>query len=386
MRNRRRPLLASIGVLVLLVVVAFVLDADSQGPSGPPSSSYSTTPEGVAAWAELLGRFDHPVARTGSLVFGDLDARSTLVLLDVGELDDESLSHLAAFVDRGGRLVAGGDGTAAIAEVVTGGGRPQGSATTTLSQVAAPVLETIGVSEVSGAGSGGWSSAAFLLPVLVGDSTVVAGIATPPSGPGGSSPGGFGGGRLVAVADVTVFDNEHLPLSDNAAFALAVVGELGRPVVFSEGQHGYQGSDGLGAIPGDWRWFLGGTTVAALAWMLARSRRVGEPDRPRRELPPPRADFVEAMAAGLARRTEGSGLAGAFQAHCRSLVARRAGLPADASADAISAAAPGLGLEPDEVEALRASDPGTVDLLVIGRAHARLHRGTDPADREMVHP
>lgn len=381
MSGRRRPLLVSVGVLVMLVVVAFVLDADSRGPSGPPSSSYSTTPEGVAAWAALLGRFDHAVARTGSLAFGDLDADSTLVLLDAGELDDESLGHLATFVDSGGRLVAGGSGAAAIVEVVTGGARPQGSSTTVLSHVAAPVLETTRVSEVSGAGAGGWSSPELLLPILVDDSTVVAGIATSTVAPDRTGPDAVGGGRLVAVADATVFDNEHLPLTDNAAFALAVVGEPGRPVVFSEGQHGYQGSDGLGAIPGDWRWFLAGTTAAALVWMLARSRRVGEPDQPRRELPPPRAEFVEAIAAGLARRKESAALAEAFQTRCRSLVARRAGLPTSASVDSIGAAAPGLGLEPDEVEALRAPDPATVDLLVIGRAHARLHRGSDPADR-----
>jgi hypothetical protein len=283
-----------------------------------------------------------------------------------------------------------------VVEAVTGT-RPQGSSTTQVAHVAAPVAETVGVQRVAGAGAGGWSSAGTLLPILVDGSTVIAGIASVEvlagAAPDDPLDDTFEGtdtrpeavdGRLVAVADATLFDNAHLPEADNAAFAIAVVGEAGRPVVFSEGQHGYQGGDGLAAIPNDWRWFLAGAALAALVWMLARSRRVGEPDRPSRMLPPPRSDYVEALAAGLARRREPASITAALQTRCRSRVARRVGLAPSAPVESIRAAAEGLGLDSDEVEAMTAGDGSPVDLVAVGRAHARLHRGnrsTDAVDR-----
>ena len=47
---------AAVGVLAAFAVVGLISDAIAPTPQGPASSSYATTPAGVAAWAELLAR------------------------------------------------------------------------------------------------------------------------------------------------------------------------------------------------------------------------------------------------------------------------------------------------------------------------------------------
>jgi hypothetical protein len=106
---------------------------------------------------------------------------------------------------------------------------------------------------------------------------------------------------VLLLARSSPLQNRLLGRADNAALGLALAGEAGRPVVFVETVHGYGLASGLAAIPDRWLWVLGGLLVAALTWMLARGRRLGPPERERRELPPPRRAYVEALGAALAR-------------------------------------------------------------------------------------
>ena len=94
--GRLPPLGRAAAVVVALVLglnlaVASVRSFEGGNVSGPPSSSYATTPAGVAAWAKLLARTGHPVTRLREpLRPRHLDPRITLVL--VNEMDERFFS------------------------------------------------------------------------------------------------------------------------------------------------------------------------------------------------------------------------------------------------------------------------------------------------------
>jgi hypothetical protein len=226
-----------------------------------------------------------------------------------------------------------------------------------------PVPEVAGVTAVVGAGDGSWHDAGGTLPVLAGDDGVLTTVAS------------VGSGRVVAVADASVLQNRRLAQADNAAFALAVVGEAGRPVSFAEYQHGYGRPTGVRAVPARWRWALAGSLLAALAWMWSRGRRLGPPDLVEHVGPPPRRAYVDAVAATLARTRQPGVAALPLQARARHGLARRAGLPADAGDDELRQAAAGLALPAEEVGALFRPVRGDDDLVAVGRLLARLGEG-----------
>jgi hypothetical protein len=223
-----------------------------------------------------------------------------------------------------------------------------------------PLPEAAGVAQVTTAGAGRWREAAGTLPVLAGGGGILATVAS------------VGAGRVVAVADSSVLQNRRLARADNAAFALAVVGEAGRPVRFAELQHGYGRPTGLGAVPSRWRWALAGAVLAALAWMWSRGRRLGPPDLVERDVPPPRRAYVDAVAATLARARQPEVTVRSLRARARRRLAERAGLPADAADEALREAAVRLSLPADEVDALFRPAPAPADLVAVGRALARL--------------
>jgi Domain of unknown function (DUF4350) len=104
----RGTLAAAIAVLAL-VVVAVVLGRAPQQPSGPASSSYATTPDGLAAYATLLERAGHDVRR----VRAPLDehtpaAGDTLVIVDGTRLTYDQEAGLRRFLNRGGRAILAG--------------------------------------------------------------------------------------------------------------------------------------------------------------------------------------------------------------------------------------------------------------------------------------
>src|SRR5207248_657399 len=117
-----------------------------------------------------------------------------------------------------------------------------------------------------------------------------------------------------------------------------------------------------------------------------RSGPGGRPGTPRpsrpargaraRALPPPRWAYVEAVAATLARTRQPREAVEPVRRRARELIARRAGLPADADRAELHRAALRLGLAEDEATA--ALGGGTTDgaaVLAAGRALARLAGG-----------
>jgi hypothetical protein len=350
--------LAVVGVLILAAVNAF-----SPAPSGPDGSSYATAPQGLSAYADLLGRAGHPVTRLkGAPASARLDPRSTVVMLDPSLLSSNDVQALREFVTAGGTLVAGGpDPEPWLARLLPDPPAWTDAGETTVSPLV-PTPRTASISAVQTAGEGAWSEPGGTLP-LVGapDESLL-------------NAGTLGGGRVELLADPSPLENRLLVSADNAAFSVSLAGASGRPVAFEEGVHGYGEATGLAALPARWKWALAGLVLAALAGVAARFRRLAPPDPEGPATLPPRRQHVEAMAIALARTAQPAEATKSVRDHGRELVRRRTGLEADADTEALTQAAARLGLGVDEVRALFSAQPGQrdEDILAAGRALAEL--------------
>ena len=176
-------------------------------------------------------------------------------------------------------------------------------------------------------------------------------------------------GRIVLLADDSPLQNTYLARADNARFALDIAGAPSRPVVFFETYHGYGSSSGTSAIPGRWDALILFLVLATLAYMLARGRRLGPPELAQRDLPPPRREYVEAIAGILARKRDPATTLAPLRAEARSRLARGGPL---VTPEEIVAAAVARGLPADEADALARDHTRSEDVLPLGRALARL--------------
>ena len=107
---KKRVVIGLVAILVGLNVASRAVDLAYPGQSGPPASAYATTEEGLAAFAELLRRDGHAIARLRERPRElELDpAGTTLVLADAAIVEEADAQALRRFVERGGRLVAAG--------------------------------------------------------------------------------------------------------------------------------------------------------------------------------------------------------------------------------------------------------------------------------------
>jgi hypothetical protein len=348
-----RAALAVVALLVAVNVLALAADAVSPSPGGRPSSSLATQEEGLAAWAALLEHREVDVRRVGEPPSEvELPRDGTLVLLDPGRLHADDAEALGDHVRSGGRLVIGGrrpqdwleellDEDAGIRWTDAGAARRR---------PLLPAPEVAEVTEVVTAGAGSWRQAGRALPVL--DDLL---LVTRP-----------GGGRLVLLADPSPVQNRLLGEADNAALALGLAGD--GPVTFLEHAHGYGPATGLAALPDRVQWALALLAAAALAFILARGRRLGPPEPAGRPLPPPRRAYVDALGTVLARTGERE----AALATVRDTVRERLGVGPRGDVDAAARAA---GLTEEEQAALRGPLREDDEVLALGRALARVRRG-----------
>lgn len=285
---RRRPLLVLGGAVLGFVVLILVISRVAPAPRGPASSSYSTSSRGLAAYASLLAGDGHTVRRLRRAVAtAPPPVGDTLVVLDPDAMEPAEARAIGDWVRRGGHLVAGGARSAWLSEVV--GRAPRYAAggpgdRTTL----VPVAETAGVASVRSDGAG-WQDAGATLPAIGparGPLLVVA---------------RSGRGSAALLADPAPLQNRLLGTADDAALGLALAGPPGRDVAFLETVHGYGSARGLAALPTRVKWTLAGLALAALVALWGLGRRLGPPEDAERELPPPRAEFVDALTAALER-------------------------------------------------------------------------------------
>ena len=353
-------------VLVVLVNVALtLLDSSTRGSdeTAPRSSSLSTGSDGVAAFAELLRRNDRGTeALRGNLADAALDPSDTLVVLDPVGLDREESQAIRRFVERGGRLIAGGFGATGVLDAVLDAPPTWSAAGVPRADAVGGAPEVAGLRSVRSAGSGSWSDRGATTPVLVGDARVLATVTD------------VGQGRVVALADPSPLQNRLLGTADNAGFGLAAAGEE-PTVLFAEGLHGYGRESGLGAIPGRWQAALIGLALAALLGVVAAGRRLGPPEDAARELPPPRREYVDALAGSLARTGRPVEALAPLQASARAQLARQAGLPPNAAEPELRAAAARLGWSQADINALFTPVVTDDDVVAAGNALVRANEG-----------
>ncbi|HEY6889817.1 MAG TPA: DUF4350 domain-containing protein [Solirubrobacter sp.] len=289
-RDGRVRVALGIGAFLLLfAVVLLVVDRFTQEPKGPPSSSYATTPQGLAAYASVLQRSGHPVRRLRTRISDDAPPiDQTLVVLDPDVMEPEEARAIGDWVRRGGRLVAGGAGDASWLDEVLdapptwedGGGARR--------RTLVPAADTAGVREVASRG-GGWHDLGGTLP-LIGPANGPLLVTTRE-----------GEGEVALLADATPLRNEGLDLADGAALGIALAGNDKQTVAFLETVHGYGVSRGFGGLPAQVKWALLGLALTALIAVWSAGRRFGPPEDPDSEPPPPRVAYVDALAAALVR-------------------------------------------------------------------------------------
>jgi hypothetical protein len=363
---------ARVVVGVVTVVVAsnlffgWLRSVTGGDPGGPTSSSYATGGDGLRAYAELLQRNGHAVARLRvSIDEADtLGTGDTLVVADPDDMRPDEADAVAGFVRGGGRLVALGPGAGPALRRLLGSELDWSARGADTARPGAPVAEVAGVSSVEAAGRGSWRRSGDGVPVLVDDDTVVAVVAR------------VDRGRVVAVADSSVLQNAWLDEAGNAAFGLAAAGAPERTVHFAEQAHGYGPAGGLGALPSRWKWALSLGALAGLAWMWSKGRRFGPPDEVDRDLPPPRRAYVDAVAASLSKLPRPNSAVAPLQEAARARLAQRTGLAPDAPATSLRETAQRLGLPDDEIDALTKVPVRDEDVVAAGRALARLEGST----------
>ena len=365
---------AVIVVVVLVVVVNIVLslvDSSTRGSddTAPRSSSLSTGRDGLAAYAELLRRNGHDTeAQRGAVTTGALASADTLVVLDPVGLGPGEERTVRRFVAGGGRLLAGGSGATGLLAALFADPPVWSSAGVRDAQPVGGATEVTGVRSVRTAGEGSWSEPGATTPVLGNASRALATVAN------------VGRGRVVALADPSPLQNRLLGTADNAGFGLLAAGD-GRVVAFAEGAHGYGHASGLGAVPGRWQAALVGLTLAALLGVVAAGRRLGPAEDAARSLPPPRRDYVDAVAVTLARTNQPAQALAPLQATARARLARRAGLRPTASEAELRAAAARFGWTATETDALFTPARTAVDVVAAGRALARANGGDGTGER-----
>jgi hypothetical protein len=352
-----RIAIVGVGLIVGLNLVAWLIGTLLGGPGGAPSSSYATTSEGFAAYSELLERAGHDVHQQRvDLITDSPESGETLVVIDAN-LPDGEADVVERFVSGGGTLVAGGEATTSwIGSIVVDPPSHSPAGVTS----ARAVGEGVGdVETVTSAGIGSWSDPGDGDIVLAG------------SGRALLTAHDVGSGRVWLLADSSPLKNELLGTSDNAALGLALP-RAGSNVSFLETVHGYSTDTGFGAVPVNWRSALYAAGLAVLCYMWARGRRLGPPEQRSRELPPPRREYVDALASTLARSKHPAEAISPVVAAARARLCVRAGLPPDASDDAIARAARAEEMPEDEIRALTTRVGDEYSVVAAGRALARL--------------
>ncbi|MFL5894822.1 MAG: DUF4350 domain-containing protein [Thermoleophilaceae bacterium] len=361
----RRAVISIVAVVVVVNVVLYAVARLVPSPSGPESSTYATTRNGFAAWAELLERNGHPVVRERRLP-ADVSpaAGSTAVVLDPDAVTPDDAHALEQFVAGGGRLVAGGPLPVWLGDVLARlpAWRPRGPRFWEPAG-GGPDLAGVGHVETVGRASFGPMHWARSELAAAGSSLV----ATVP----------HGRGTVVLVADSSALQNRLLAHRDNALLALRLAGAPGTPAVFYESLHGYGSGRGLAALPAHWKLALILFGAAALLWLLARARRLGPPEAPADAGPPPRRLYVDALAATLARTHAPADASDPLRREALAALLSRTGHAATRAADPreVERLGRSLGLEPEEAHALVRPPSTDADLVALGAAAAKLRAG-----------
>ncbi len=362
-RRGRIAAIAGVALVSLGVLLAQISGTGSSGKRSTQDSAADAGPTGLLALAVLLDSEGHEVERVNEPPSDDgLDADKSTFLLAPGDLtaaDATALNDLAA--DGGRVIVAGDPGDEGLERLLGSDAEIDGVGGPARAFPLALAPETAGVAAIEQDDETTFTAAGGALPLLGADGVVSAVAAD------------VGEGRVVVIADDSIFQNSRLGLADNALLALNLAGAEGRGVQLVESVLTPPGS-GLSALPSAWGWAALGLLVAALALAWASGRRLGPVEHVSRPLPPPRKAYVDAIAGALIRARDPDGAVAPLREVARDRLARRAGLPMDASDAEIRAAAEGAGLDEAEIEVVLGGRSGEGAMLAGAGAVAKLSK------------
>ncbi len=336
-------------LLVLVLSIAF-FDRATRGQESTTGTSRgsarSTAADGAQAFRSLLRHYGTSTRDQAGAIPDDLPDDVTLVILDGDFPGDRDVERLRRFVTRGGHLVVAGSDAAEWA------GLDAFPVTTTGPDV---VNEAVAgrTYRVDVRGERRWRNGG------AGHLVVTRRL---------------GAGRITLVSTGAPFRNDHLAEADNAAFALAVVGD--RAVVFAEGTHGLSDATGFAAIPWGWKLALFGVPFALLLAAIARGRRIGGAEPTGRAFAPARREAVDVLGGAYERSRRPAAALGSVGSRVRRDLCRRLDLPVDAPPDAIRTAARRAGWDEATVEAALVAPTTRDDVVALGRALARTQKGT----------
>jgi hypothetical protein len=359
--SRRVAIAAGIVVCVIVVLnlAARALDESVGGgvPRGRSGSSYATTGTGLAAYESLLREYGYATRhQRGRLAESALAPEQTLVVLEPQTVTEDDTATMLRFVTGGGRLVIGGEDPSylrGLRDEPPAWSRRAPDRYLDLDSSLSPARR------VETAARGSWTDTGSRRDLVrQGANTLV-------------TQETVGDGEILFVADTSFIENALLDRADNAAVALALAGPSGSEVVFAEGVHGYDDRSGLAAIPTRWKIASLALALAALAFVWARGRRLGPPDQRSRELPPARAQYVDALSQTIERTRDNRHAIEPLRVATRERIAAHAGVGPGATDDELERAARDLGLDDDERAALLAM-PDDDTVVALGRASARI--------------
>lgn len=325
-RTRNRILVAA-GILAgLWLTTVLITNWADPTTSGSPGSSEVTTGGGLAAWHDILRELELPVSRS-SQPPGEASFPRGAVLIAVAPGATYPASDTAAvrrFVEDGGRLITTPDIAAQLVEVAASSDATPGPGTPS-ADVELDGVERLPLGRTRVSSPDGMP----LIVDSVGRSAVL--VVT------------LADGDIVVMADWDLLDNDSIGDDDSAVLAVRLTD--GRPTVFDESLHAPDRRflDRFRGFPGlIWALF-----VAMALWVWS-GRRVGPVTPADRSLPPPRAAYLEAVAASLA----GKPVDDAVAAPLKRRTLRLAGQAPGRLSEAERAAATGTGTTTDDADVL----------------------------------
>jgi hypothetical protein len=369
-RDRRRSVLGWVALGAGLVLIAAVVSlfAREDWSARPPLDPEGPGPDGARAVVRILEQQGVEVTPTTGRdeTLAELGPDTTLVLTDPWSLSDESLLEL---VDAAGDTVVL-DPRASVADLLAPGAQHAGYG-------AGPVAPACSLGAAQRAGD------------------IEPGRAfTAPAGTEGCYPVGDGfalvrapgaAGHVTLIDGTVLFDNEHLADRGNAALGLALIGSRDRVVWYMPS---LDDAEAGGAPPalGDLvpPWVTPAIVLlltAGLAAGLWRGRRFGPLVAERLPVTVRGSETLEGRARLYARAAEPAHAADLLRAGAAGRMARRLGLPANASPTEVAdAAAARLGATSAVTRAILTHVPTTdADLAAFGRRLRDLERAVEAA-------
>jgi len=306
-----RIVVVVIALNAVLLVMTLVLNPRVEGPAG---SSVVTTDLGVGAWREtleLLGtdaRQLRVALPDSNLLDSSVAAGSRLVLLnpDQSFIDSSYRDALDGYLRAGGVLISTPDTASEL-----GLGAFSTSLAEDATQRAEPapgqvVSVTTGLADVGALLVTDRRIEGDVDPLVeTGTGQLIAGTR----------------GSVILVSDLAVLANRALGVADNGVLAVRISGN--GSVYFDEYVHGFGVGRGLAGVPAATVGLIL-ALLAVLVWMWAIGSRFGPPQQSDRALPPPRAAYLDGIAASLGRAKPTEGGFGVLRNRASGLLARRA--------------------------------------------------------------